>query len=64
VARQYADDALVQVRLQRLVESGDVVKREGRYFVGRTRLVKISNIIFMAKGLLLGRASEFEKEQR
>jgi hypothetical protein len=41
-----------------------VVKREGRYFVGRTRLVKISNIIFMAKGLLLGRASEFEKEQR
>jgi hypothetical protein len=61
VARQYADDALVRVRLQRLVESGDVRQVDDRYFAGRRRLVAISKMMFLAKRLLLGKSSEFEK---
>jgi hypothetical protein len=58
--REYDDQALVQGRIRRLVESGDVVERDGRYFIGRTRLLHISNILCAIKRILLGRESEFE----
>ena len=58
--REYDDKALMRVRVQRLIESGDIVERNGRYVVGRKRLVLISNIIFAAKRILLGKESEFE----
>ena len=58
--REYDDQAMMQARLRRLIESGDIVEKEGRYFVGRRRLVGISDIIVAAKRLLLGKASEFE----
>lgn len=58
--REYDDKALTDGRLRRLIESGDIVEREGRYYVGRYRLVGISNIIFGAKRFLLGKGSEFE----
>jgi len=60
VAREYQDDALMRVRLQRLIESGDVVRKADRYFVGRTRLVRLGDIIFAAKRFVLGKASEFD----
>lgn len=60
VAREYSDDALMQVRLQRLVDSGDIVKRSGRYYVGRSRLVWIGNALCVAKQFLLGKSSEFD----
>jgi hypothetical protein len=60
IAREYQDDVLMRVRLQRLVESGDVVQKCDRYFVGRTRLVRLGNLIFAAKRFVLGKASEFD----
>ena len=59
IARLYNEEALMQLRLQRLVESGDIEQRGGRYFIGRRRLVWVADIIFAAKRFLLGRESEF-----
>jgi len=59
IALLYNEEALMKVRIQRLLESGDVVERDGRYFIGRRRLVPVAAIIFAAKRLLLGRESEF-----
>jgi hypothetical protein len=58
--REYDDKALMRERLRRLVESGDIVEKEGRYFVGRKRFLLFSNILFFAKRILLGREREFE----
>ena len=58
--KEYDDKALMRARIQRLIESGDIVKKDGRYFVGRKRFLYIANIVFAAKPILLGRASEFE----
>jgi hypothetical protein len=60
MARQYQDEALMQVRLRRLIESGDIVEKGGRYLVGKRRLVQLGNIIFTAKRFVLGKASEFD----
>ncbi len=60
LTREYRDEALMEVRLQRLVESGDVVRKGDRYFVGRLRLVYLASIIFAAKRFVLGKASEFD----
>lgn len=60
LAREYQDEVLMRVRLQRLMESGDVIQKEGRYGVGRMRLVYLARIIFGAKRFVLGKISEFD----
>jgi len=59
LARDYNEEALMDLRLRRLAESGDIIERNGRYFVGRRRLIHIARAIFAAKLLVLGRKSEF-----
>ena len=61
VAREYSDDSLVAVRIQRLVESGDLIDRNGAFFIGRSRLPLIGDILFAAKRFLLGKTSEFDQ---
>jgi hypothetical protein len=56
---QYDDAGLLRVRIQRLTEGGDIVLRDGRYFIGRRRFLQVSNILFAGKRFLLGRESEF-----
>ncbi len=60
IAREYNEAMLMEMRLQRLVESGDLVLRDGRYFLGRERFVPIAKVIFGIKRLILGKGSEFE----
>jgi hypothetical protein len=57
--REYDERALMQLRLQRLIESGDVVLRDGRYFLGRRRLVPVARLIFAGKRFVLGIESQF-----
>lgn len=61
IEEEYNEVALTEVRLQRLKESGDMLERDGRYFIGRRRLLFVENIIFASKRLLLGKKSEFER---
>jgi len=58
--REYDDQGLIAVRLRRLTESGDIVEKDGRYYIGRNRFLHVSNILFGAKRFLLGKESEFE----
>jgi hypothetical protein len=60
IEREYNERDFTEVRLQRLLESGDVIERDGNYFIGRRRLLHIANVIFAAKQFLLGKKSEFE----
>jgi|ERR1700686_2317901 len=60
IARDYNEAMLMEMRLLRLVESGDLVLRDGRYFLGRARFVPIARVIFGIKRLILGKVSEFE----
>ena len=58
--QEYNEEGLTEVRLQRLIESGDMIVRDNTYFIGRKRLLLITNIIFAAKHFLLRKKSEFE----
>lgn len=60
IAQEYDEAGLMENRLQRLVESGDLVLRDGHYFLGRKRLVPIASIIFATKRFILGKTSEFD----
>jgi hypothetical protein len=57
--KDYNEKALMAMRLRRLAESGDIVKKESLFFVGRQRLVLLARIVFAAKQFLLSRKSEF-----
>jgi hypothetical protein len=60
IAQEYNEASLMEMRLRRLVESGDLVLRDGRYRLGRKRFVPIAHTIFWIKRLILGKLSEFE----
>lgn len=60
IEREYDEAALTELRLHRLIESGEIVTKGGCYFIGQGRLPLIANIIFAAKYLLLRKTSEFE----
>jgi hypothetical protein len=60
IASDYNEAMLMEMRLQRLVESGDLALRDGRYFLGRGRFVPIAKVIIWIKRLILGKVSEFE----
>jgi len=59
INRLYNDESLMKARFARLIESRDIVERQGRFVIGRRRLLPVAKIIFAAKTLLLGRGSEF-----
>ena len=60
IDREYDERTFTELRLRRLLESGDIVERDGRYFVGKKRLVHIANVILAAKHFLLRKKSEFD----
>lgn len=60
IGREYNEAALMQMRLHRLIESGDLREKDGRYFIGRKRLAVAANVIFALKKFILSKESEFE----
>jgi hypothetical protein len=59
IMQEYDEAALMENRLDRLIESGDLVLRDGEYFLGKKRLVPIASVIFATKRFVLGKTSEF-----
>lgn len=57
---QYSDAAFLEMRLQRLIESGDIFQRDGRYFLGRGRLALLAKVMRALKFVFLGKASQFD----
>jgi hypothetical protein len=60
IGQEYNEDTLMQMRLQRLTESGDLCEKEGLYFIGKKRLTIASKVIFALKKFILSKESEFE----
>lgn len=61
IRAQYSEAGILQARLQRLSEGGDLENVNGLWRVKARRFVILGGIIFAAKRMVLGRKSEFEK---
>ena len=57
---RYNDQLILGSRLERLLEGGQIEKRDGRYFLKATNLLVVARIIRWAKIVLLHRTSEFD----
>jgi hypothetical protein len=58
--QRYDEGVLMNVRIRRLVESGDLIERGGRYYVGRARLVLLGKFMTALKTFMLGKGSQFD----
>lgn len=58
---RYNDRSLIELRLTRLLRSGTVVARDGRFFVVSTAARLMANLFRGLKQLVMGRASEFDR---
>lgn len=56
----YDEERIRDVRLQRLLEGGDILQENGRWKLANPRLVPVANFVFALKRLVLRRESEFE----
>ncbi|HOZ47631.1 MAG TPA: hypothetical protein PLO37_12880 [Candidatus Hydrogenedentes bacterium] len=60
ITARYDSALQVRVRVKRLVDSGQIVERDGRYFIGRPTMLYITRFIMFMKLVMLGKRSEFE----
>lgn len=60
ILRQYNARDMIENRIKRLIDSGQIVFRNGRYFIGKPVILLISEIIIIMKRSLLGKRSEFD----
>lgn len=56
----YDEDLIKKARLQRLLEGGDVVQKNGRWKLINPRLVPVAKAVFALKKFVLRRESEFD----
>lgn len=57
---RYSDAAFLEMRLQRLIESGDISQQNERYFLRRGRLALLARVMRALKFVFLGKASQFD----
>lgn len=57
---RYNADTIVGVRFARLLSNNQVVRRNGKYFIGRPTVLLMAKFIAIMKYLLLGKKSEFD----
>jgi hypothetical protein len=60
IRRNYNESAILKTRLQRLEESGDLIRQDLLLRVARKRFVFLGGAIFFAKQLVLQKRSEFD----
>lgn len=56
---KYNDAALISLRIERMVQGGGILERDGRYFVASKGLRTLARFFWLLKMLIMGRASEF-----
>ncbi len=57
---QYNSRDMVENRIERLVNSGQVIYKNKRYYIGRSAMLWSAKIILIMKQLILGKKSEFD----
>ncbi len=63
IDRIYNEEAFAGMRIKRLLESGDIVEKNGRYYINRTRLALAANVIAGIRLFIIGARSEFENDR-
>lgn len=58
VLARYDARTMVEVRFARLLNNGQVVERDGRFYVGKPAVLFMARTLLVMKRLLLGRTSE------
>lgn len=56
---KYNDATLIRLRVERMVQGGGIVERDGRYFVASGGLRALARFFRLLKMLIMGRPSEF-----
>ena len=60
ILERYNAKEIIEKRLSRLIKSGQIVFRDGRYYIGKPIMFLIANIITSLKLIILGKKSEFD----
>jgi len=61
ILNRYNSKEIIDIRLQRLLGNGQLVLRNGSYFIASPVMLFFSGMILLMKLLILGKRSEFEK---
>ena len=57
---RYNANDIIEKRLKRLLNNGQVLMREGKYFAGRSTMLFMNRVIILMKLIVLGKTSEFD----
>ena len=58
---RYNADEIVNKRMKRLLANGQIIYKNGKYFIGSPIMISIASIILFMKKLLLGRECELDR---
>lgn len=61
ILRRYNAQEIIDIRINRLMNNGQIILRDGRYYLGNPTMLFISRILVCMKVIILGRESEFVK---
>ena len=60
ILERYDAEGIVSVRIDRLLGTGQIVFRDGRYYLQKRTVLTMARMIVLLKLLVLGKRSEFE----
>ena len=55
IPERYNADEIIEKRLRRLINNGQIISRDGRYYIGRPEVLLMANILSAMKLLLFGK---------
>jgi hypothetical protein len=61
ILKRYNAKKMVELRLQRLINSEQVILKDGKLYIGKPLLLLISKTIILMKLVILGKRSEFDQ---
>jgi len=60
ILERYNAMDMVNFRVSRLLNSGQVVLKNGRYFIGKPTILYMAKLVLLMKQIILGKKSEFD----
>jgi hypothetical protein len=60
ILSKYNAHQIISKRIERLVNNGQIIFKDGRYYIGHPMMLLIAKIIVMMKCMVLGKKSEFD----
>jgi len=60
ILKRYNANDMIRMRMDRLLNNGQVYEKEGRYYIGNPLMLWISKGMVAMKRFMLGKGSEFD----